>query len=157
MFARLVVALAFSAVIACAASKRDPRYPRRAPGCPLAIYHTPTPQVMVWDDLGVAEVSCYLDESEITCLHRLRTEACRMGGDIIYNVPKRALRPHERGMVYRGRVAHTREPPPKPADDTHAEANAHPADAGAGAGPIVPLPSVVDMSDKPAPADGGAD
>ena len=58
-----------------------------------------------------AEVGCYLDESEITCLGRLRTEACRMGGDIIYNVPKKALRPVERGMVYRahGRAHARRE------------------------------------------------
>ena len=62
-----------------------------------------------WDDLGVVEVGCYLDESEVTCLQRLRAEACRMGGDMIYNVPKRALRPLERAMVYRGMVAHTRE------------------------------------------------
>ena len=57
----------------------------------------------------MAQVDCYLDESEVACLGRLRTEACRMGGDIVYNVPKKALRPVERGMVYRAQVAHTRE------------------------------------------------
>ena len=43
-----------------------------------------------------------------------------MGGDIVYNVPKKALRPVERGMIYRAQVAHTRDAkkhgrrPPRP-------------------------------------------
>ena len=42
---------------------------------------------------------------------------------MIYAVPKRAFRPTERAMVYRGVVAHSRETPTqKQADDKHAEA-----------------------------------
>jgi hypothetical protein len=122
--------LLFALIAACAGSKdRDARFPRRAPGCPLAIYGG-LPTAGPWDDIGVAQVDCHLDESEIGCLGRLHTEACRMGGDILYDVPKKALRPVERGMVYRAKVAHTRagkkdEPaaPPEPAN-----------------APIVPLP-----------------
>ena len=67
------------------------------------------PEVKVYDDIGMLQVDCYLDESEVVCLVALHTEACRMGGDIVYNLPKKALRPIERGMVYRAQVAHTRE------------------------------------------------
>ena len=79
--------------LACSGSRaRDPRYPRRAPGC--ALQRSPTAcRRKVWDDIGIVQVDCYLDESEVACLSRLRTEACRMGGDIVYNVPKKALRP----------------------------------------------------------------
>src|SRR5438105_4629222 len=106
MLRRSLFALAL--VAACSGSRgRDARYPRRAPGCPLTVYGG-LPTAGPWDDLGVAQVDCYLDESEIACLSRLHTEACRMGGDIIYNVPKKALRPVERGMIYRAQVAHTR-------------------------------------------------
>ena len=130
MSGRRFCALAF-VVAACSGSPaRDPRYPRRAPGCALSV-HRGLPDVPVWDDLGVAKVDCYLDESEIACLGRLRTEACRMGGDIIYNMPKKALRPVERGMVYRAQVAHTRAA--KTTDDA-------PIPADAGSGPIEPLP-----------------
>ena len=123
MSARLVVALALLAAVTCAGTKPRAAVTRGGrPGCALTIYHTPMPEAVAWDDIGVLEVGCYLDESEVTCLHRLRTEACRMGGDMIYGVPKRALRPTERAMVYRGMVAHTREAPPKPDDDKHAEA-----------------------------------
>jgi hypothetical protein len=148
MFRRSLFALAL--VAACSGSHaRDARFPRRAPGCPLAIYGG-LPTAGPWDDIGVAQVDCYLDESEIACLSRLHTEACRMGGDIIYNVPAKALRPVERGMVYRAQVAHTRatnkKDEPSAASDT-------------GVGPIVPLPKAAATPSVPAPAaplDGGA-
>ncbi|HXU07330.1 MAG TPA: hypothetical protein VN903_40540 [Polyangia bacterium] len=122
---------AVAVVAACAASKRDPRFPKRGPGCSLSIYHN-LPEVKEWDDIGLVQVDCYLDESEVICLSRLRAEACRMGGDIIYNVPTKALRPVERGMIYRGNVAHTRIA--KKQDDTPAA-----TDAGSSSGPIEPL------------------
>jgi hypothetical protein len=128
---RSLLALALVAA-ACSGSSRDPRYPRRPPGCALSVHHG-LPDVPVWDDLGVARVDCYLDESEIACLGRLRTEACRMGGDILYDVPAKAARPTERGMVYHAKVAHTR-----PAQKQKME-EGPPADAGSG--PVVPLPS----------------
>ena len=134
----------------CQSAARDPRYPRRPPGCALEVYDGPPKFPGSWDDLGVAQVDCYLDESEIACLGRLHTEACRMGGDIIYNVPKKALRPVERGMIYRARVAHTRAIPKK-------DEAALPADAGGGT--VVPLPLTA-ATGAPAPsppATAGAD
>src|SRR5262245_3213004 len=132
------------ALAACSGSSgRDPRYPRRAPGCELAVYHDLPSGA--WDDIGPVEVGCYLDESEIACLSRLRTEACRMGGDIIYNVPRRALRPVERGMIYRATVAHTRLAKKQdngPAPD-------------AASGPVVPLPPAA-AAPAPGAADGGS-
>ena len=144
MSGRRFFALAF-VVAACSGSPaRDPRYPRRAPGCALSV-HRGLPDVPVWDDLGVAKVDCYLDESEIACLGRLRTEACRMGGDILYNVPARASRPTERGMIYRAQVAHTRAARKKdegPAPD-------------AGNGAIVPLPRAAEVTTPTPPVDAG--
>ena len=34
-----------------------------------------------------------------------------MGGDMLYDVPDGPMRPTEQGLVYRGRVAHSRPPP----------------------------------------------
>jgi len=102
----------------------------------------------VWDDIGLLQVDCYLDESEVTCLNQLRTEACRMGGDIVYNVPRKALRPIERGMIYRAQVAHTREA--KKADEAPA-----PAAPDAGAAPIEPLLPAAAAATPPAPDGGG--
>jgi hypothetical protein len=57
-----------------------------------------------------------------------------MGGDILYDVPAKAARPVERGMVYRAKVAHTRG-----AQKQQKQEESPPADAGGG--PVVPLPS----------------
>lgn len=125
-------------------STHSPQYPRRPPGCALAVYHQLP--AGAWDDIGPVEADCYIDEGESICLSRLRTAACRMGGDIIYNVPKKALRPVERAMVYRAMVAHTREAKKKDDDGPAPDA---------GSGPVVPLSMT-----PPAPvadsADGGA-
>ncbi len=127
----------------------DARYPRQRPGCALTFYGG-LPTSGSWDDIGVAQVDCYLDESEVACLGRLRTEACRMGGDIVYNVPKKALRPVERGMIYRAQVAHTREANKK------AEAEPEPAATpDAGSGPVLPLPKAVVVDGGGAPAAAG--
>jgi hypothetical protein len=133
------------AAIACSGSSGNARYPRRPPGCALQMYNG-LPEVKLYDDIGMVQVDCYLDESEVVCLSRLRTEACRMGGDIVYNVPKKAARPVERGMVYRAKVAHTREA--KKADD--AGAPAEPS-----SGPIEPLQAAPAVVPAPAAADGG--
>lgn len=119
----LAFALAFAS--ACATTPR--KYPPRRPGCELHVFRSELPQIAgAWEDIGIAEAGCYLDESEVACLHRLHIEACRMGGDILYAVPKRAARPMERAMVIRAKVAHTLpanankpEPPaPPPATST---------------------------------------
>jgi hypothetical protein len=61
-----------------------------------------------WDDLGGAEVTCHLDVGSGECLRRFRAEACRMGGDLVYALPEKPIRPKEYAILFRGRVAHTR-------------------------------------------------
>ncbi len=129
------VLLAALAAAACAVgSTNGAKYPRRPPNCPIRIIHASTPPVAEWDDLGMAEASCYLDDGPTTCLMRLKAEGCRMGGDMIYDVPKRPERPTERAMVYRGHVAHRKV--------TEKKAEPHvdePVDAGSG--PVIPIGS----------------
>ena len=135
-----VVLLALLA-LACARARRPDEtagtsrpattYPRRPPGCKVALYHTAAPGVRAWDDLGVAEIGCHIDVGQPQCLQRLREEACRLGGDILYNVPERPLRPRDQVMVFRGQVAHTR-----PSD---AGAGEEPLPAVGDAGPVEPL------------------
>jgi hypothetical protein len=139
------------ALCACAATSASTRkYPARRPGCKLAVYATAAPPLAAWDDIGIAQIGCYLDEGETACLHRLRTEACRMGGDIIYNVPARASRPGEREMTMRAQVAHTRAAAPGKTEEAPPPAASNE--------PIVPIGSPVPPPPPPsAPApDGGA-
>ena len=137
--------LGLSSLLACAsgpAAHTDQataaRYPRRPAGCELAVYHTPVPGVPVWDDLGVAEANCHISSTAVECIRMLKAEACRMGGDIIYNVPRKPFRPRDQVLQYRGQVAHTRAGAPKKDEDPNLPPPASPEEA---AGPVVPLPA----------------
>jgi hypothetical protein len=105
----LVVSLAIPLGCATASNPNAAKYPPRPGGCKVRVFHTAAPGVKEWDDLGMAHVDCELDVGSVQCLRRLRVEACRMGGDLLYDVPKKPLRPTEQGMAYSGHVAHTKE------------------------------------------------
>jgi len=147
-----LAALLALAATTCATSSTAAKYPRRKPSCAIRIIHEAVPPVAEWDDIGMVEVGCYLDEGPGTCLTRLKAEGCRMGGDMIYDVPKKAARPTERALVYRGHVAHTKTSKPEPHEEP------------AASGPVVPLAPVPIVEDAgvpdaeavPATADGGA-
>lgn len=132
---------------ACAGpgSGAGPRYPPRRPGCALSIFHGEMPAGVAWDDIGKVEIVCHIDDTEGTCLNRLRAEACRMGGDIVYRLPRKPWSPPDQTMGYtmgyRGMVAHRRGPAAKdlgkpPAAPEDAPPPATPEEA---AGPVVPL------------------
>jgi hypothetical protein len=138
----IVLALALAVAMSCATTTNPnaAKYPPRPGGCKVRVFHTPAPDVKEWDDLGIAHVDCPLDVGSLQCLRRLRMDACRMGGDLLYDVPKKPLRPTEQGMVYTGHVAHTKERP----EDTGKDND----DAGTGeldqqdapgAGPVQPV------------------
>jgi hypothetical protein len=117
----LVFLLVFLVVAGAACASRQPgnsgaiggTSPRPA-GCSLTMLHAPAPNVADWDDLGVAEVTCHIDVGLTQCLRLFRAEACRMGADIVYDLPEKPLRPREQAVLYRGRVAHTRPRGPVP-------------------------------------------
>jgi hypothetical protein len=116
----------------------DVRYPRRAAGCELTMYETAVPGVAAWDDLGVAEIACHIDSPVAECVRRLKAEACRLGGDLLYNVPRKPLRPRDQVLIYRGQVAHTRNSAPRKPEDPDMPPAASVEES---AGPVVPLPS----------------
>ena len=107
----LPLVLSLAIPLGCATSASNPnaaKYPPRPGGCKVRVFHTPAPAVKEWDDLGMARVDCELDVGSVQCLRKLRVEACRIGGDLLYDVPKKPLRPTEQGMAYAGHVAHTK-------------------------------------------------
>ncbi len=157
--------MALAAPATCATTPASPnaaKYPPRPNGCTVRVFYSPFPGVKEWDDLGMAHVECPLDVGAQHCLRKLRMEACRMGGDLLYDVPKKALRPSEQGMVYQGHVAHTRVRSDEPGADPALEEkdDQSPADAGP-VQPIEPIePAGRESSASPAPdaspSDGGA-
>jgi hypothetical protein len=136
-----------------------PKYPRRRPGCKLAIHPTAPPAlVATWDDLGVAEVACHIDMGKPECLQRLQAEACRMGADIVFDIPENPMRPKEQAIIFRVRVAHTRAPAAKPVQTAKAggEPAPPPASAEESAGPVIPLTGPGSLRAPVATPDAGA-
>jgi hypothetical protein len=133
-----------SLALTCATAPPNPnagKYPPRGANCKVLVFRD-APGVKEWDDLGIAHVDCPLDVGAVQCLKKLRGEACRMGGDILYDVPKKPLRPTDQGMVYAGHVAHSKVKPEEAGKDEEAAAggeNENPSfDASGPVEPIVP-------------------
>lgn len=131
--------LAASGITCASHPTAPPMYPARGAGCELAVFSTPVPGVPAWDDLGPVEAVCNINGNIAECLRQLRAEACHRGGDILYDVPAKPMRPVEQALVFRAQVAHTRRAPARPrAPDDEADPDAD-ADAGTADGPVIPL------------------
>lgn len=135
----------------CAAPGANAKYPPRRPGCQLSVYHASAPSVAAWDDIGPAEVGCHIDTSHSECLRRFYAEACRMGGDIVYNVPKRPLRPRDQVIMFSGQVAHTRARKAAEARKDEDGELPPPASEEESKGPIQPLAPSTRTAPVPAP------
>jgi hypothetical protein len=148
-----VVALALA--LNCATTSPNPnaaKYPPRPGGCKVRVFHSPAPEVQEWDDLGVAHVDCPLDVGSVQCLKKLRMEACRMGGDLLYDVPKKPQRPTEQGMVYAGHVAHTKERVVDGGRDNDDGGTVEPDQTeGQSSGPVEPVEPISPISPTAAP------
>ena len=150
---RGAVATAFVAWLGLGCATTPPaagKYPRRGPGCQVAVYHTAIPGAALWDDLGIAEVACHVNSSLSQCTQLLKAEVCRMGGDMIYNVPREPLRPQDQVLVYRGQVAHSL--PGNPVKDEAADKDLPPpATKEESAGPVIPLTGLAAPAPAPPP------
>ena len=101
--ALLVISLA-----ACAsAPKTDPRYPPRPPGCDVKMFHGKVAGV-AYDDIGHVDSICGTDRGGEACVAELKNQACKLGGDLLYDVPYEAEKPGPDKIRLTGRVAHSR-------------------------------------------------
>jgi hypothetical protein len=89
------------------APKTDPRYPPRPEGCDVKIYNTRTVDVPI-DTIGHADAICATDLAIEQCILELKNQACKLGGDLVYDVPRDPLTPTPDKIQFKGRVAHTR-------------------------------------------------
>jgi hypothetical protein len=65
---------------------------------------------IVYDDIGRVDSICGNDIGRQQCLLELKKQTCKLGGDIVYDVPDDPQTPTPDKMRYTGRVAHTRAP-----------------------------------------------
>ena len=87
--------------------KTDPRYPPRPDGCDVKVFRGKVAGI-TYDDIGHVDSICGTDLGPEECLKELKKQSCKLGGDIVYDVPDEPLTPSPDKMRYTGRVAHTR-------------------------------------------------
>jgi hypothetical protein len=117
---RLSITASFALLLlaACGSTaKTDPRYPPRPEGCDVKVYNTRAVDVP-FDNIGHADAICGSDIGVDSCMAELKNQACKLGGDLVYDVPRDPLTPTPDKIQFTGRVAHTRAagmaPPPPP-------------------------------------------
>jgi hypothetical protein len=103
--------IALQAVLLLAAcggnAKFDPHYPPRPAGCDVKVFHGKVAGI-VYDDIGRVDSICSNDMGRDQCVTELKNQTCKLGGDIVYDVPDEPEKPAPDKMRYTGRVAHTR-------------------------------------------------
>jgi hypothetical protein len=63
---------------------------------------------LAYDDIGRADAICSTDITQESCLEELKHQTCKLGGDIVYDVPEEPMKPTPDKIRFIGRVAHTR-------------------------------------------------
>ena len=100
--------LATSLLAACGGgSKGDARYPERPKGCDVKLFHGKVVG-SAYDDIGRVDAICGTDLGVEACLTELKDQSCKLGGDIVYDVPSDPDKPSPDKVRYTGRVAHSR-------------------------------------------------
>jgi hypothetical protein len=91
----------------CGGAKTDSRYPRLPEGCDVKVFRGKVSGI-VYDDIGRVDSICGNDIGNDPCLLELKKQTCKLGGDIVYEVPDEPEKPSPDKIRYTGRVAHTR-------------------------------------------------
>lgn len=104
------MACACLGVVSCGGTKADSRYPPRPLGCEVYVYKGPVPPSVGFDKIGGADVICAMGVSDADCARTLKDEACKLGGDMIYDIPAEPTHPAPDKVKWAVRVGHTKVP-----------------------------------------------
>ncbi len=101
-------------VSACGGEKIDPRFPPRAEGCDVEVFHEDAPSKPV-DNIGAVNASCTDQVGSDECLRTLKDQVCKMGGDVVWGVePAPVVKPdgrkHLSGRAAKSRAARPTSP-----------------------------------------------
>jgi hypothetical protein len=88
-------------------AKTDSRYPPRPEGCAVQLFRGKIMSIP-YDDIGRVDAICGTDIGPEECLKELKNQTCKLGGDLVYDVPDEPSKPSPDKVRFTGRVAHTR-------------------------------------------------
>jgi hypothetical protein len=90
------------------ASLPPPTLPANPPGCPVTVYRGAPPKDVEVTRLGDVFASCSKNDADSDCIRALQDEVCKLGGNVVYEVPK-APEPESDTSLRYGGVAGTTE------------------------------------------------
>ncbi len=85
-----------------------PTLPANPPGCPVTVYRGAPPKGVEVTRLGDVFASCGKNDADSDCVRALQDEVCKLGGNVVYEVPKTPEAESDTSLRYVG-VAGTTE------------------------------------------------
>ena len=105
----LLVLCAVFAAASCA-DPPPPKLPAKAKGCEVTVYRGAVPDGMKVTPLGEVVTDCGKNDADSDCIRALQDEVCKLGGDVVYEVPS-APEPQTDVMLrYEGIAGTTSQP-----------------------------------------------
>lgn len=94
------------ALVACGSPPKEPaKYPPRPEGCEIAVYEGTPPTAT--ENIGSVSATCGDDISDADCERTLKDEACKLGADVVWGVPRQPTMELGKKRLS-GRAAHTK-------------------------------------------------
>ena len=107
---KIVFLLPFAvAALSCSGHQKrlDPRYPPQPEGCKVMLFYGAVPSTVAFDHIGRVDIICGELVANSDCMRGLMDEACKFGGDLIYDVTG-PTKPAPDKVKFDARVGHTR-------------------------------------------------
>ncbi len=92
------------------ASLPPPKLPPKDAGCPVTVYRGALPQDVRATFLGDVVASCGKNDADSDCVRALQDEVCKLGGNVVYEVPKSPSQESDTLLRYTGRAGTTDDP-----------------------------------------------
>lgn len=86
-----------------------PKLPPRPAGCEVTVYRGGVPQGVTMRRLGEVVSSCGKNDADSDCIRSLQDEVCKLGGNLVYDVPDKPEPESDTMLRYTG-VAATSDP-----------------------------------------------
>ncbi len=99
--------MSLAVLAACGGADKPSRFPTRPAGCDVKMFHGKV-SGLAYDDIGHADAICGNDLGLEACMTELKNQACKLGGDLIYDVPYEPEKPSPDKVRLTARVAHSR-------------------------------------------------
>jgi len=91
-------------------SAPPPKMPTRAAGCEVTVYRGAVPHGTKVTRLSEVVASCGKNDADSDCIRALQDEVCKLGGDVVYEVPAEPKEESDTMLRYEGIAGTTTTP-----------------------------------------------